>query len=110
MSKPPLTAAALTSSALPMRIGVQEAVLLQAVGSLEDTGIRPFGKDDLTGIRLENFNQTVKHESFLQYDRASAPFFSLSKKPFGLSRQADFKIAKLLFVFLFCNFAAAAGY
>jgi hypothetical protein len=34
----------------------------------------------------------------------------LSKKPFGLSRQADFKTAKLLFVFLFCNFAAAAGY
>jgi len=39
-----------------------------------------------------------------------APVFQLVEKPFGLSRQADFKIAKLLFVFLFCNFAAAAGY
>ena len=67
MSKPPLAAAAFTSSTLPTRIGVQEAVLLQAGSGLEDAGVGALGVDDLARIGFENFNQIFKHGVFLQY-------------------------------------------
>ena len=80
----------------------KEAALLQAVGSLEDTGIRPFGKDNLARICLENFNQTVKHESFLQYDRASARFSACRKNPLGFPAKL---ISKLQNYYLYFYFA-----
>ena len=80
----------------------EEAALLQAVGSLENAGIRPFGKDNLARICLENFNQTVKHESFLQYDRASARFSACRKNPLGFPAKL---ISKLQNYYLYFYFA-----
>lgn len=88
MSKPPLAAAALNLLGCADEDRGKEAALLQAVGSLENAGIRPFGKDNLARICLENFNQTVKHESFLQYDRASARISLLIIQPDWRENQA----------------------
>ena len=41
--------------------GLQDAVLLQAGGRLQNAGVGPLGKDQGRGILFELFNQVFKH-------------------------------------------------
>ena len=61
MSKPPLAAAALTSSDVADEDGGEEAAGLQPRGALEDAGVRALGVDYLARVFLEYLNKVLKH-------------------------------------------------
>ena len=77
-----------------------------AFGIRDNDGLAAFHHGD-TGIRRAKINtNNFSHNSNPPKEVTSA----CQKNPFGIFRQAAFRIAKQIFVVLFCNSAAAAGY